>query len=242
MLMLPAMPAMLARLADNLAAVRARIAAAAQASGRVPEAVRLVAATKYVSAEVTRAMVDAGCRDLGESRPQALWAKADALADSPEIRWHLIGHLQRNKVERTLPVAALVHSVDSLRLAQAIDEAAARRGVPTAVLLEVNVSGEEAKHGFTPAGLEEQLDPIAALPHLELRGLMAMAGREDLDHDPRREFALLRTLRDRLAPRLPRPAEFAELSMGMSGDFEVAILEGATLVRVGSALFEGIDA
>jgi pyridoxal phosphate enzyme (YggS family) len=229
------------RLAENLAVLRSRIAAAAKASGRSHEAVRLVAATKYVSAELTRTLVAAGCRDLGESRPQALWSKAAALADLPDLRWHLIGHLQRNKVERTLPLTALVHSVDSVRLAQAIDEAAARRGLPTAVLLEVNVSGEAAKHGFTPVGLEQQLDSITALPHLELRGLMAMAGRQDLDHDPRREFAALRALRERLAPLVPRPERFVELSMGMSGDFEQAILEGATLVRVGSALFEGID-
>lgn len=230
------------RLSANLAAVRARIAAAAQASGRPAAEVRLVAATKYVSAEITRAIVAAGCRDLGESRPQALWAKAESLADLPEVRWHLIGHLQRNKVERTLPVTALIHSVDSLRLAQAIDEAAVRQGRPAAILLEVNVSGEPAKHGFTPAELEEQVPAIAALAHLELHGLMAMAGREELDHDPRREFALLRELLERLAPRVPAPERFRELSMGMSGDFEQAILEGATLVRVGSALFEGIDA
>ncbi|MFO0899575.1 MAG: YggS family pyridoxal phosphate-dependent enzyme [Pirellulales bacterium] len=230
------------RLSANLAAVRERIVAAARTSGRPPEAVRLVAATKYVSAEITRAIVAAGCHDLGESRPQTLWAKAESLTALPEVRWHLIGHLQRNKVERTLPVTALIHSVDSLRLAQAIDEAAARQGRPAAILLEVNVSGEPAKHGFTPADLEHQLPAIAALPNLELHGLMAMAGREELDHDPRREFALLRELRERLASRVPAPERFRELSMGMSGDFEQAILEGATLVRVGSALFEGIDA
>jgi len=229
------------QLADNLAAVRARIAEAAVASGRRPEAVCLVAATKYVSAEVTRALIAAGCRDLGESRPQALWAKAEALADLPGLRWHLIGHLQRNKVERSLSVAALIHSVDSLRLAEAINATAAERGRPAAVLLEVNVSGEEAKHGFTPAGLEEQFAALTALPHLELRGLMAMAGREDLAHDPRREFASLRELRERLAPQSPHPERFVELSMGMSGDFAAAILEGATIVRVGSALFEGTD-
>jgi hypothetical protein len=229
------------RLADNLAAVRSRIAAAAVASGRRPEAVCLVAATKYVSADVTRALIAAGCQDLGESRPQALWAKAETLADLPGLRWHLIGHLQRNKVERSVPMAALIHSVDSLRLAEAISAAAAELGRSVAVLLEVNVSGEEAKHGFTPVGLAEQFDAITALPHLEFRGLMAMAGREDLDHDPRREFAGLRSLREQLAPRATHPERFIELSMGMSGDFEAAILEGATIVRVGSALFEGTD-
>jgi hypothetical protein len=228
------------RMAENLSGVRGRIAAAARASGRDPGSVRLVAVTKYVSAELARALVAAGCGDLGESRPQALWAKAAELAEGPEVRWHLIGHLQRNKVERTLPLVWLIHSVDSLRLAQALDEAARRRGTKASALFEVNVSGEVAKHGFEPAALERQLDELAQLAGLEPRGLMAMAGREDQAHDPRREFAGLRALRDRLARRWPGPARLDELSMGMSNDFEAAILEGATIVRVGSALFEGL--
>ncbi len=223
----------------NLNRVRGAIAAAAARAGRSPDAVKLVGVTKYVGADVVRALVAAGLCDLAESRPQQLWDKAAELADLP-IGWHQIGHLQRNKVRRTLPLVAMVESVDSVRLAAAIDQAAAELGLRVPVLLEVNISGEAAKHGFAPSQLEAALPALADLEHVEVRGLMGMAGLEgDLD-DARRQFAALRSLRDRLQPGCPNGMTLRELSMGMSADFEVAIEEGATIVRVGSALFEGV--
>lgn len=228
------------RLADNLSLVHSRIAAAAQRSGRQAADVKLVAVTKYVPIGTVRSLVALGCRDLGESRPQALWDKAASLAGE-EIQWHLIGHLQRNKVERTLPLVSLVHSCDSLRLLRAIDSAAAQLKRIVPVLIEVNVSQDETKHGFSPEEVESQLESIAKLPHIAVRGLMCMASREgDLDQ-ARREFAQLREIRERLRVAAPPSITLDELSMGMSGDYEVAIEEGATIVRVGSALFEGIE-
>jgi len=228
------------RIADNLARIRDRIAAAAERSGREPESVKLVAVTKSASARAARELAAAGCFDLGEGRPQDLWSKQAALADLP-IRWHLIGHLQRNKVERTLPLVFLIHSVDSLRLMQAIDAAAESLGRQVPVLLEVNISGDAAKHGFSPQEMPERLAEAAECRHVQIRGLMAMAGLEGDATSARRDFRNLRELRDRLGG-LPEGARLDELSMGMSGDFEAAIEEGATFVRIGSALFEGIDA
>lgn len=224
------------QLAANLEAVRQRIADAARRSGRSGDGVKLVAVTKYVPVDVIQSLVELGCRDLGESRPQALWEKAEVFSGQP-TEWHMIGHLQRNKVERTVPLVSLVHSGDSLRLLQAIDATAATIGRRVPVLLEINVSGDATKHGFAPPDVESQLPAIAKLAQLEVRGLMGMASREgDLDQ-ARREFARLRELRDRLQVVAPPEIKLAELSMGMSGDFEVAIEEGATIVRVGSALF-----
>jgi pyridoxal phosphate enzyme (YggS family) len=187
--------------------------------------------------EVIQSLVELGCRDLGESRPQALWERAAAFGGQ-SIEWHMIGHLQRNKVDRTVPLVSLFHSGDSLRLLQAIDVTAGSIGRCVPVLLEINISGDATKHGFAPAEVEHQLLEVAKLAHVEVRGLMGMASREgDLDQ-ARREFASLRQLRDRLQAVAPSEIKLKELSMGMSGDFEVAIEEGATLVRVGSALFE----
>jgi pyridoxal phosphate enzyme (YggS family) len=236
-------------IAGNVAGICSRMAAAAARSGRTPDEVRLVAVTKYAGLDEIRALLDAGCLDLGESRPQQLWDRAAALGDLP-IRWHVIGHLQRNKVERTLPLVSLIHSLDSYRLAQAIHEAsslrlhekqpdAESRAMPKArALLEVNISGESAKHGLVPGEVESFLPQLAALGNIEICGLMCMAGLEGGAEEARREFAALRTLRDTLKPRCPDGIDLRELSMGMSGDYEIAIEEGATIVRIGSALFE----
>jgi pyridoxal phosphate enzyme (YggS family) len=226
-------------LAENLHAVRDRVAHAAAASGRRASDVKLIGVTKYAGPEVARLLVDAGLTDLGESRPQELWRKAEALAGE-NIRWHLIGHLQRNKVRRTLPLTALIHSGDSLRLLAALNEEAAAFTEPCDVLLEVNISGDHSKHGFGPAELAPLLSTIAALSNLRVRGLMGMASLEGNPDDARRQFASLRELRDELGKSCPPQIELAELSMGMSGDFEQAIAEGATMVRVGSALLEGV--
>jgi pyridoxal phosphate enzyme (YggS family) len=244
------------RVAENLAAVRGRIADAAQSSGRAADAVTLVAVTKYVDIAVTSALVAAGCSDLGESRPQELWSKAAALGGTgilpvhpsqdtaehatPVIRWHLIGHLQRNKIRRTLPLMHLIQSVDSRRLLEAINEEAALLGRPIDVLLEANISGDASKTGLPPDELEPLLVVTPKWPHVRVCGLMGMASLEGGDNAAKRDFERLRLLRDRLAKNAPPGVSLAELSMGMSGDYEIAVAQGATIVRVGSALFEGV--
>jgi hypothetical protein len=222
-----------------VAQIRGRIADAAARSGRAASDVTLVAVTKYVSAADVRAVVAAGCRELGESRPQQLWEKAAELADL-SIQWHLIGHLQRNKVRRTLPLVAMIHSVDSPRLLAAIDAECGGTGKFSGVLLEVNTSGETAKHGLQPGEVEPLLTELPRYRHVAVRGLMCMASLEGGPDAARRDFAALRQLRDRLRGRCPPGVALDELSMGMSGDFETAIAEGATIVRVGSALFEAV--
>ncbi len=195
--------------------------------------------TKYVGTAEIRALVEAGCTVLAESRPQALWSRAEELSGLG-IRWHLVGTLQRNKVRRTLPLVELVHSADSPQLVETIDRVAAELGRRAAVLLEVNVSGDEAKHGFPPGAIAPMLPSFAEFRHVEVRGLMCMAGLEADSDETRRQFALLRKLRDRLRGECPPGVRLDELSMGMSGDFEAAIAEGATMVRIGSLLFEGV--
>ncbi|MFZ5833052.1 MAG: YggS family pyridoxal phosphate-dependent enzyme [Planctomycetota bacterium] len=228
-------------LVENIARVRGRIAEAARTAGRSADEVTLVAVTKYATAATTRALFEAGCPILGESRPQQLWEKAERLADiAPQ--WHLIGHLQRNKVRRTLPYVNMIHSLDSLRLAESLGDECRAAGRRLPAMLEVNVSGEAAKHGFAPAEIEPLLPQLASIAGLEIRGLMCMAGLESAPAEARREFASLRVLRDRLQRVAPEGLQLGDLSMGMSGDFEAAIAEGSTLVRIGSALFEGIDA
>jgi hypothetical protein len=227
-------------IAENVAEVRSRMAAAAVRAGRRAEDVQLVGVTKYVGPKEIRALVAAGCADLGESRPQQLWDRAAELRDLP-IRWHLIGHVQRNKVERTLPLVATIHSVDSLRLAEAIDAAAGKLDRTVPVLLEVNISREPAKHGFAAEEIGPLLPKLIELAHIEIRGLMCMAGLEGGGEEARRDFAGLRALRDRLQASCPATVRLDELSMGMSGDYEIAIEEGATMVRVGSALFAGVE-
>ncbi len=238
------------RVAHNVNRVRERIARAAEAVGRTAEDVLLVAVTKYGNVAEVEAVVAAACRTLGESRPQALWEKVPQIAaaqitaaqiTAPEVEWHLIGHLQRNKVRRTLPLVSLIHSVDSLRLLQAIDEAAADRGQPARVLLEVNISGDPEKHGWSVDALRHAVEGLADYRRVEVRGLMTMASRTGDEQVARANFASLRALRDELAADCPANVELVELSMGMSRDFEAAIHEGATIVRIGSALFEDLS-
>jgi len=228
------------RIADNVARVRRAIADAAGRSGRPAEAVTLIAVSKYVGLAEIDALLAAGCQDLGESRPQDLWHKAEQLRDRP-IRWHMIGHLQRNKARRTLPLVTLLHAGDSWRLLEAASQAMQPSGRTLDVLIEVNVSGDATKTGLGPDEVEPLFPQIVRLPHLRVCGLMAMASWGGTLDEARGDFVRLRTLRDRLATCCPPEISLAHLSMGMSGDFEVAIEEGATLVRVGSALFEGVE-
>jgi PLP dependent protein len=231
-------PGLSATLATRLQAVERRLADACERTGRPRKDVTLVAVTKTVSAEVAEALHALGAQDLGENRPQELWRKA-ARIPAP-VRWHLIGHLQRNKVERTLPHVTLIHSVDSQRLLEALEAEAKQQGRVVPVLLEVNASREPNKHGFRPEDVPVVVGNLAPLRHVRVRGLMTMAALGPDPETARPTFAALRALRDQLRPQLAPPHELAELSMGMSNDYEVAVEEGATLVRVGSALFEGI--
>jgi hypothetical protein len=228
------------RIRDNVAEVMQRMADAAQRAGRAADDVRLVAVTKYVDTDVIRAVINAGCCDLGESRPQALWSKVAELGDDVSVRWHMIGHVQRNKLRRTLPLVSLLHSADSVRLLKELDRQADSLQRTVEVLIEINVSGDAAKHGFEPAAVRELLDQLPLWKNVRVRGLMCMGAREGGIERARRDFATLRELRDELRPVCPDGASLDELSMGMSGDFEAAIAEGATIVRVGSALFRGV--
>ncbi len=231
---------LVARLAANLARVRQQISEASLRAGRRPEDIRLVGVTKYVDVQAARALFEAGLHDLAESRPQELWRKADALKELPS-RWHFIGHLQRNKVERTLPLISLLQSGDSLQLLEAVSTAAVKQGRIVDTLLEVNISGDGAKHGFAPDFLRSALSTIGTLPAIRIRGLMGMAALEGGSERARRDFAALRELRETLKLECPPEIDLTELSMGMSGDFIEAIEAGATIVRVGSALFEGLE-
>lgn len=238
-------------IATNLAQVRDRIASAAGAAGRQADEVTLVGITKYVGVTAAAKLVAAGCSDLGESRPQELWKKAaelnaaqqSAALPPAEVRWHLVGHLQSNKIRRTLPLVTLIHSVDSERLLSAIDDErtlSRDTHAPVNVLLEVNTSGEAAKHGLVPEAVEPILAAAERFPHIAIQGLMTMAALEGGPTVAAQNFAALRELRDRLRPNTPPSVRLNELSMGMSGDFEIAIREGATIVRVGSLLWENL--
>ena len=232
------------RLRNNLATIRGRMAEACRRAGRQPGDVTLVGVTKYVSAELTAELVEAGCHDLAESRPQSLWAKADALASlAGAPRWHLVGHLQRNKVRRTMPLMSLLHSLDSRRLLDTLDAEARACGKTCDVLVEVNLAGDPERTGLAVEEVAPLLAAAAACLHVRVRGLMGMASvpeGPEASATARRQFARLRELRDRFRREALPTVSLDELSMGMSEDFEEAILDGATLVRVGSALWEGV--
>jgi len=222
-------------IADALEMVRERIARAAVAAKRAPEAVKLVAVSKMQPADAVREAYAAGQRDFGENYVQELVAKAEALRDLKDLRWHLIGHLQRNKAKQVAGLVALVHTVDSLELGRELGKrrSAAGAQAPLPVLIEVSIAGEQQKHGAAPGALPELLDGLSQIPELSLRGLMCVP---PLTEDPahaRPYFDALACLRDELggSERLP------ELSMGMTQDLEQAVAAGATMVRVGTAIF-----
>ena len=226
-------------IAANVARIRERIAVAAKTAGRNLAEIKLVAVSKYVDAATAALLVDSGCDALGEARPQQLWEKA-AAPSLAGVEWHLIGRLQRNKIRRTLPLVTLIHSVDSERLLTAINEEAASLGMTTRLLLEVNCSGDASKQGFTSEEVRALLPTASNYSHVEVAGLMTMAALDGDNAVAHANFAALRTLRDELATAAPPNVNLQELSMGMSGDFQIAIAEGATIVRIGSSLFEGV--
>ena len=220
-------------LAENLETVRASIADAAARAGRNASEIELVAVSKTHPPEAVHEALDAGQFLFGESRVQEARAKIPMLPG--RARWHFIGHLQKNKVRHALPLFELFHGIDSLELARDVDRIAAEAGAFPKVLIEVNVAGEASKFGFTPDRVRAQMEELLALDRVQIEGLMTIAPFATEAEPSRKFFAALRELRDRLQTefRVPLP----RLSMGMSGDFAVAIEEGATLVRVGTAIF-----
>ena len=223
-------------ISHRLAAIRGRIDAAARSAGRNPASVRLVAVSKTFPIDAVREAYAAGQRDFGENRVQEALQKIGASSDL-EIRWHLLGHLQTNKARKAAPVFAMVQSVDSVELLQKLDHAAADTGAAPDLLIQVDLAGEATKFGAPPGQVPRLLDAAAACRAARVTGLMTLPPVPDAPEDARPWFRRLRDLRDGwLASGVP-PALLRELSMGMSGDFEVAIQEGATIVRVGTAIF-----
>jgi pyridoxal phosphate enzyme (YggS family) len=222
--------------ADNLRAVRERLDAAARTAGRAPSSVRLVAVSKTFSIDHVRAAVAAGQRDFGENRVQEALQKIDASTEQ-QIRWHLIGHLQSNKARRAAGAFACIHSVDSLELLRRLDEAALAQGVRPDVLVQVDLAGEATKFGAPPDDARQIVREAAGCRGLRLVGLMLMPPFLEDAERVRPYFARLREFRDEVARAEADPSSLRELSMGMSHDFEVAIQEGATMVRIGTAIF-----
>lgn len=225
------------RISENWQSVKQQVAEAEVASQRSAGSTKIVGVSKYVDTETTAMLVQAGCRMLGESRPQQLWSKAESGLIDSDVQWHLIGHLQRNKVRRLLRHQVIIESIDSERVLAAVAEESASHGHTTRVLLEVNISGDEAKTGFDAESLPSVLEQLPS-EGIEVLGLMAMAGWGTDADVARRQFEQTRLLRDQL--REQSGLALDELSMGMSGDFPQAIAEGATMVRIGSRLFEGV--
>jgi PLP dependent protein len=220
-------------IADNLEGVRTQIAQAAAKANRNPGDVELVAISKTHDATKVREAIEAGQNLFGESRVQEARVKIPELPSN--LRWHFVGHLQKNKIRHALPLFELIHSVDSLALAQDINRIAEEDGLHPRVLLEVNVAGEGSKFGFTPEKLREDLENLLALPRLSILGLMTIPPIAEEAEASRKYFVELRELRDRLQTEFH--VDLAQLSMGMTQDFAVAVEEGATLVRVGTAIF-----
>lgn len=222
-------------LAENLRDVESRIAQACQRASRERSEVQLVAVSKTHPVSSIRELYELGIRDFGESRAQELLAKQPELPQ--DIRWHFIGPLQSNKAKQLVPIVHLFHAVGSESGLKELDRVAQKLGIPTQVLLQVNISYESQKHGFEESEVGVLLEAAAALRSLSVRGLMGMASFEEDPQNTREQFCRLKLLHKNLTHSYPLSNRFAELSMGMTNDFEVAIEEGSTLVRIGSALF-----
>lgn len=223
-------------LQHNFAAIEERIAAACAAAGRPRESVRLLPVSKTVPEEVLRWAYALGQRQFGENKVQEALAKSQALADL-DVHWAVIGHLQSNKVKYVARFAGEFQALDSLAIAEQLNQRLGENGRRLSVLVQINSSGEESKYGLRPEQAAQFLEQLAPLEHLQVRGLMTLALLSENSDSVRRCFALMRELAERLRPNLPDRMALDELSMGMSGDFEMAIAEGATTVRVGQAIF-----
>ncbi|MEI4327663.1 YggS family pyridoxal phosphate-dependent enzyme [Streptococcus suis] len=218
----------------NKDAIFSAVAKAAEKAGRPSESVKVIAVTKYVDSSITNQLVNTGITHIGENRVDQFLEKYNALADK-QLTWHLIGTLQRRKVKDIIPFVDYFHALDSVKLAQEIDKRATKI---VKCFLQVNVSGEESKHGFAVSEIDAALAEISLLANIELVGLMTMAPIDATDDELDEIFSKMQEIQEELATRnLPR-MPFTELSMGMSGDFERAIAHGATYVRIGSAFFE----
>lgn len=235
------------RIIDNLQRVRDNIAAAARRCERDPAGIQLVVVTKAVEIEDIKTLIDLGLTDLGENRAGQLVERAEEIAvwltrrrkETPEpVRWHMIGHLQRNKVKSVLPVAAAIHSVDTLRLAEEIDRRAAAAGMVGDILLEVNCSQEAQKFGVPVGAAAYMVDQISTMKNLRMMGLMTMAPLVAEAEQARPTFVRLRELFEDMRREKIGGKDFMHLSMGMSQDYEVAVEEGATILRIGTAIFE----
>ncbi len=221
--------------AGNYERVRAQVARAAEAAGRAPQAVRIVAAAKTKPVELIEQAIRAGATDIGENYVQEAAAKIARI--STPVTWHMIGHLQRNKAARALELFSVIHTLDSVALADALTRHAEQRGRAIRVLIEVNVGGEASKHGVEPDAVEPLVMALADRRWLTIEGLMAIPPPGTSAEDSRPHFRRLRELRDRLQRNAPANAPLRELSIGMSDDFVVAVEEGATMVRIGRAIF-----
>jgi pyridoxal phosphate enzyme (YggS family) len=223
----------MSQISDNLINIHSRIQDAAHRVGRQVSDVRLVAVSKTYPPAVIQEAWNSGQRVFGENRVQDALPK---IAELPaEAEWHFIGHLQSNKIRKALPAFTLIHGVDNLELAQQINRIAGEMGLTANILLEINVSGEASKFGFSPTDLRQNLEGLLCLPNIRINGLMTMAPYSEDPETARPVFSKLRILRDELAAKTGQALR--ELSMGMSGDFEVGIEEGATIVRIGSSIF-----
>lgn len=243
------------KLADNLKRIRERVAEACLRARRDPAGVTIVAVTKEVEIDIARQALEAGIADLGESRAQQFSQRAAMLNEFvsrravlgggveralPRPRWHMIGHLQRNKIKLVLPWADLIHSVDSLRLAEDISHHAEKSGREASILLEVNTSGEVSKFGVAVGAVSHMVEHLVKLPRLRLRGLMTMAPLDAKPHEIRLYFDRLRELLEELRGDGGVGPDCDQLSMGMSNDYPIAVEAGSTLVRLGHAMFEGL--
>ncbi len=220
---------------EQLREVRERIRAACERVGRDPEEVTLVAVSKTKPVEMLKEAYDAGARDFGENKVQEMMDKQGELPD--DIRWHMIGHLQRNKVKYLIGNVVLIHSVDSLRLAQEISDQSVKRGVDTDILIEVNIAGEETKFGISRDETFSLVEEAAKLPGIHIKGLMVIAPFVEDPEENRSYFREIRELSVDIASKKIDNVSMFMLSMGMTGDYEVAVEEGATLVRVGTGIF-----
>ncbi|MDO8885515.1 YggS family pyridoxal phosphate-dependent enzyme [Candidatus Oleimmundimicrobium sp.] len=226
---------MVENVAENILKIRERISKAALKSGHKPEEIRLVAAIKKVPAKKVIEAINAGVVDLGENRVQDAVAKFNEVGDC--VNWHFIGHLQRNKVKYIVPFVELIHSVDSIRLAREIDKQARKIGKVQKVLLEVNISHEKSKFGFFSDEISAKLKEIAKLKNVKVKGLMGIPPLTDKPENSRRFFKELKEIFDNIIKENVLCVEFSYLSMGMTNDFEVAIEEGANMVRIGTGIF-----
>ena len=220
---------------ENLLEVQKRMNAAAERAGRKPEDVLLIAVSKTKPVELMMEAYNAGIRDFGENKVQEILRKAPEMPE--DVRWHMIGHLQKNKVRQVIGKAVMIHSVDSVELAEKIEKEAEKQDLQVDILLEVNVAGEETKFGFAPEEVEDAARAISAFPRVHIRGLMTSAPDTERPEDNRKFFRKLSDLSVDMKSKNFDNIYMSALSMGMTNDFEVAVEEGATMIRVGTAVF-----